>query len=116
MVTKLKDNFGYIKYIQEEMKKNLPDWQEAGASFEDQINNNFQINFEFLENKVSFVKDRGLLELRIFIRDNPIGLGYLLFNSILDIIPEQDKKWRTAICTELVDYYIHFLKSYFIRK
>lgn len=115
MVTKLKDNSGYIKYIRKKMKLSLPTWKEVGVNYENQIHNNFQIDFEFLENRVSFVKDRELLELRMFSGEKPIRLGYLLYNSILDFVPEQDQKWRTTVCVELVDYYINFLKSFYIK-
>ena len=85
MVKKLKDNIGYITYIRGEMKKSFPDWHEMDAVYENQPNNNFQI---------SFVKD---------------------LNSILKSIPEQDSKWKLTLCTELIDYYMTFIKKYFIR-
>jgi hypothetical protein len=110
MVTKLKNNSEYIIYIRNNMKKELPNWMEVGACYEKQINDNFQIDFENFDNKLSFVKDRGLLEIRIYKGDDTIGFGYLIYNSILFFIPEQDRKWRTTICTELIDYYINFLK------
>lgn len=121
MVTKLKDNSSYIKYIQNKIKESFPDWKEYGeAVYEGQINNNFGISYigkiiGYSDSiyKVSFVKDRGLLELRVYKGENPIGFGYLIYNSILEYIPDQDPKWRTSLCTELIDYYIKFLNLYF---
>lgn len=115
MVKKLKDNIGYITYIRGEMKKSFPDWHEMDAVYENQPNNNFQISFVKDLNKIHFTKDRGLLELSLFYDNNQIQLGYLIYNSILKSIPEQDSKWRLTLCTELIDYYVTFIKKYFIR-
>ena len=108
MVTKLKDNLTYIMYIRKEMKEEMPEWEEDGNAYEGQINNNFQIDFKYLDNNISFVKDRGLLELRFYKEDNPIDLS-CMYDSILEHIPNQDPKWRLSLCTELIDYYIDSL-------
>lgn len=121
MVTKLKDNLSYVEYIRKQMKENISQCKEHGESvYEGQTNNNFQIDFVgniqgYIDStyKVSFVKDRGLLELRIYHKDEPVYLGFLLYNGIMEKIPEQDKNWRLTICKELIDYYVAFLKSYF---
>jgi hypothetical protein len=123
MVTKLKDNLSYIKYIREKVKESFPDWNELGeAVYEGQINNNFQINFigniqGYIDSvyKISFVNDRGILELRIYDKEERVALGYLLYNLILEKIPSQDTKWRTSLCIELIDFYIYFLRKYFIK-
>lgn len=103
------------------MNERFPNWKEYGeAVYEDQINNNFQI--DYIGNiqgysdsvyKVSYVKDRGLLELKMYHKDEPLHLGFLVYNGINKSIPDQDPKWSLTICTELIDYYIEFLKSYF---
>lgn len=122
MVTKLKDNLSYIKYIQKSIKKIFPTWKECGeAVYEGQINDNFGIsyfgNISGYSNsihKVSFVKDRGQLELRIEDKkSNPVALGYLLFNYVLEKIPNQDLRWGPPLSTELIDCYIDFLKLFF---
>jgi len=115
MVTKLKDNLTYIMYIRKKMKEKMPEWEEKGVAYEGQINNNFQLDFKYLDNNVSFVKDRGLLELRIYYQNELVLLGYLLYNFILKKIPDQDPRWRLSLCTELIDYYIDFLKCYYER-
>ena len=69
MVTRLKDNLEYIKYIRNNLKESFPEWEEYGeARFTNEVNNNFQISFianafGFPDStyKVSFVKDSGLL-------------------------------------------------------
>ncbi len=112
MVTKRKDNLSYIKYIRKEMKVNFPEWIESGdAAYDKQINNNFQVDFEYKKNKISFVKDRGLLEIRVFIDNKQVGLGHSMYDLILNYIPDQDPKWRLSLCVELIDYYIDFLKK-----
>nr|WP_315152093.1 hypothetical protein [uncultured Flavobacterium sp.] len=122
MVTKLKNNLSYIKYIRKGIQENFHSWEEYGvAVYENQLNNNFQIDYSaFIQGyadsvyKISFVNDRGLLELRMYNkRDEQIDLGYLVYNSILAFIPDQDPKWRLTLCTELIDFYIDFLKNYF---
>lgn len=122
MVTKLKDNLSYIKYIREKVKENFPDWIEyEEAVYEGQINNNFQISYigniqGYIDSiyKISFVNDRGILELRIYDKEELVALGYLLYNLILEKIPSQDSNWRTSLCKELIDFYIDFLQKYFI--
>ncbi len=117
MVNKLKGNLGYLNYIRKKMKADFPDWKESGkAAYENQPNNNFQIDFEYKKNKISFVKDRGLLEIRIYKDNIQVGLGHSMYNSILDYIPDQDPKWRLSLCVELIDYYIDFLKNYFEKR
>ena len=122
MVTKLKDNISYIKYIQKSIKESFPDWKEYGEIvYEGQIHDNFGISY--IGNikgypdsiyKISFVKDRGLLELKIYDKNvNTADLGFLIYNGVSKYVPGQDKKWRLTLCTELIDYYIIFLKSYF---
>jgi hypothetical protein len=121
MVTKLKDNLDYVNYIRKRMKEVNPEFKEFGKTVcEGQVNNNFQIDFMghiqgYLDSNylVSFVKDRGLLELRIYHENIPVQLGLILYNGIIEKIPYQDKKWRLAICTELIEFYTDFLKSYF---
>lgn len=124
MVNKLKDNISYIKYIREKIKECFPDWKECGDTvYEGQINNNFQIKYignikGFVDSiyTVSFVKEREILELRVEDRNNnPVGLGYLVYNFILEKMPNQDLKWGFPLCTELIDFYIHFLQKYFIK-
>lgn len=122
MVTKLKNNLSYIKYIRKGIQENFHSWEEYGVEvYENQLNNNFQIDYSasiqgYADSvyKISFVNDRGLLELRMYNkRDEQIDLGYLVYNSILAFIPDQDPKWRLTLCTELIDFYIDFLKNYF---
>lgn len=124
MVTKLKSNLSYIKYIRNKVKDSFPDWKEENDTvYEDQINNNFGISY--LGNidgysdslyKVLFVKDRGLLELRIYSKEGYlIDLGYLIYNGIMSNIPSQNKKWPLELSCELIDYYMDFLKLFFKR-
>lgn len=121
MVTKLKDNTRYKKYIREKMKEYFPDWKEyENEVFERQPNDNFQITYSgniqgFIDSiyKISFANDRGLLELRIYHNEEQVDFGYLVYNSISEKIPSQDLKWRTSLCVELIDFYIHFLQKYF---
>jgi len=124
MVTKLKDNISYIKYIREKVEENFPEWNEyGGAVYKNQINNNFQVDYigsiiGYTDSvyKVSFIKDRGLLELKLYYQNNPVFLGYLISNGIIENISDQDKKWSLSICVELIDYYIEFLKFFFIKQ
>ncbi len=125
MVTKLKDDFEYIKYIKVKIKREFPQWKEYdNLVFEEQINNNFEISFiGYIDGYsdsnyiISFIKDRGLLELKIYDKKGKLlTLGYLLYNGIIEYIPEQDIKWRLTLCTELIDYYIYFLKRFFKNK
>lgn len=124
MVTKLKDNFSYIKYIRNKIMESFPEWKEYGeAVYEDQINNNFEIiylsnirGYSDSKYKISFIKDRGLLLLRIYDKNNAaIDLGYILYNSVIINIPDQNKKWPLELNIELIDYYINFLKLYFTK-
>lgn len=116
MVTKLKDNKEYIEYIRNKMKVFSAEWKEDGEPvYEGEPNNNFGISFKSELYKVQFIKDRGLLELRIYYNNEIIPLGYLLYNSILEKIPLQDSKWRTSLCIELIDFYIDFLRKYCVK-
>ena len=124
MVTRLKDNLEYIKYIRNNLKESFPEWEEYGETrFTNEVNNNFQISFianvfGFTDStyKVSFVKDRGLLELDIYDKNGSlINLGYLLYNGIIKQIPNQDGKWVLSLCTELIDFYINFLDSFYTK-
>lgn len=117
MVNKLKDNKDYIEYIRKKMKDFFPEWKEdENTVYEGQPNNNFGVSFKSDLYKAQFIKDRGLLELNIYYNNEPIPLGYLLYNLILEKIPFQDSKWRTSLCTELIDFYIDFLQKYCIKK
>ncbi|MFN6944821.1 MAG: hypothetical protein ACK4ND_07715 [Cytophagaceae bacterium] len=122
MVTKLKDNLSYIKYIQKKMKERFFEWKQYEEVAQGQINDNFRISYignikgyNDSQYRVSFVKDRGLLELKIYYKDEPVHFGFLLFNGIIKNIPDQDPKWRLTLCTELIDYYIDFLISFFFK-
>jgi hypothetical protein len=123
MVTKLKDNKEYIEYIRKRMYESIPDCKQSGEpTYEGQMHNNFQYNFQgnfenYIDSpyKISFVNDRGLLELRIYDKGEQVNLGYLLYNLILENIPYQDSKWRTSLCVELIDFYVDFLKKYCTR-
>ena len=120
MVTKLKDNREYILYILQKMNVFFEEWEEiSNTNNQLEFNNNFQISFigsvkGYSESiyKVSFVKDRELLELRLYYNNEIIPFGYLLYNLIIEEIPSQDSKWRTNICEELIDFYISFLQKY----
>ncbi len=115
MVTKLKDNKEYIEYIRKKMSYFFAEWEEDGTTVYEESNNNFGISFKNNLYKIRFVKERGLLELNIYYKNDIIPFGYLLYNSILDKIPSQDSKWRTSLCVELIDFYICFLQKYFIK-
>lgn len=123
MVNKLKDNLSYIKYIREKMKEYFPDWKDCEeAVYEDQINNNFQINYigniqGYIDSvyKISFINDRGALELRIYNKEKQVDFGYLIYNLISEKIPFQNSKWRTSLCVELIDFYVYFLQKYFTK-
>ncbi len=113
MVVKLKNNLEYVTYIRESVNKQFCSWDELSVKYEGEINNNFQITFTFLDDRISFVKDRECLELVIYNDDNLVPLGYLLYNLVRIYIPSQDEKWRLSICVELIDCYIYFLKLYY---
>lgn len=116
MVNKLKDNKDYIEYIRKKMKDFFTEWKEdENTVYEAQPNNNFGISFKSDLYKVQFIKDRGLLELNIYYNSEPVPLGYLLYNLILEKKSFQDSKWRTSLCTELIDFYIDFLQKYCIK-
>lgn len=115
MVKTLKNNLDYIKYIRQRMNEIFPEWEEINVEYKVQANDNFGIYFKKDLYKVQLLKDRGLLECKIYFNEEPIRLGYLLYNSILDYIPEQNPKWRLSICIELIDFYVEFLKRYFFR-
>ncbi|HEX3009609.1 MAG TPA: hypothetical protein VHO90_18540 [Bacteroidales bacterium] len=92
------------------------DWKEDETTvYEGQANNNFGISFKNDSYEVQFIKDRGLLELKIYYKNELVPLGYLLYNSILEKNPSQDSKWRTRLCVELIDFYLYFLQKYFIK-
>lgn len=113
MVTKLENNIKYIDYIRKEMKHYFSDWvEDLNTVYEGQPNNNFGISFKSDLYKVQFVKDRGLLEFKLFYNEEPIPFGYLLYNLIHEKMPNQDSKWRTELCVELIDFYISFLEKY----
>jgi hypothetical protein len=113
MVTKLKDNLEYIKYIRKKIKGKFIGLEECGeTAFEDQIHNNFSISFKKEIYRIQFVKDRGLLELRIFRDNSLVDKGRDFYDSILENVPDQDKKWRLSICIELIDYYVVFLTQF----
>lgn len=95
------------------MKKVLPEWKEDGVVYEGQINNNFQIDFKLFDCKISFIKDRGILQVGYYKLNNYVSIGNIIYDSILKMIPDQNPNWRLSICTELIDYYINFLKQYF---
>jgi len=123
MVTRLKDNLSYIEYIRKKVKDKFPEWKEFSVAFEGQPNNNFQINYTgkiegYYESvfKLSFTKDRGLLELRLSYQNNPVFFGHLISNGIIENIPSQNKKWPLGLCVELIDYYIEFLELFFRKK
>jgi len=121
MVKKLKNNHSYIKYIENKIKGKFPEWKQySEAVYKGQINNNFQIDYignirGYTDSvyKISFVKDRDMLELRIYYQSTPVHLGHLISNGIIKNIPDQDKKWLLSICVELIDYYIEFLELFF---
>ena len=113
IVTKLSENKEYIEYIRKKMKDFFIEWkEEEGSVYEDQPNNNFGISFKSDLYKVRFTKDRELLEFKIYNNNEPIPLGYLLYNLIAEKIPFQDSKWRLSLCIELIDFYIYFLQKY----
>jgi len=112
MVTKLKNNLEYIKYIRKKMNENLPEWNEDTADYEGQPNNNFGISFVKNSYKFQLIKDRGLLEFNLYIKGKGVYIDNL-YNSILEEIPEQNAKWRLSLCVELIDFYIVFLKKYY---
>ena len=124
MVKNLKNNHSYIKYIENKIKKKFPEWKQySDAVYEGQINNNFRIDYignirGYTDSvyEISFVKDRGLLELRIYHQSAPVHLGHLISNGIIQNIPDQDKKWILSICVELIDYYIEFLELFFEKR
>jgi len=116
MVTKLKDNLQYIVYIRKKIQENFLEWEENSVAYEGQPNNNFGISFKKDLNKIQFIKDRGQLELNLYYQNEFVRLDNDFYNSILEHIPEQDPKWRLSICTELIDFYIDFLKCYYERK
>ena len=116
MVTKLKNNSEYLEYIRNGMKENFSNWKESTASCLGEPNNNFQISFVKELYKIEFIKDKGLLESNIYFNNELIRLGYLRYNEILEKIPIQENRWRLSVCTELIDFYLDFLKSYFFRK
>lgn len=111
MVTKLKDNISYIRYIRKQMSKSLPEWKEDNVAYEGQPNNNFVISYKKDLYEIKLVKDRGLLELNIYNNEEPIRISTTLYNSILDNIPDQNPSWRLSLCVELIDYYINYLKK-----
>lgn len=121
MVKKLKNNHSYIKYIENKIKEKFPEWKQSReAVYNDKINNNFQIDYignirGYTDSvyEISFVKDRDMLELRIYYQSTPVHLGHLISNGIIKNIPDQDKKWLLSICVELIDYYIEFLELFF---
>jgi hypothetical protein len=98
-------------YIREKMEEHLPEWKENEFAYDGEINNNFYINFQYLKNKISFIKDRGLLELNFYYQNEQVHFDCDMYDSILKYIPEQNSKWILSICTELIDYYINFLKN-----
>jgi len=115
MVTKLENNSEYLQYISKAMINKFSEWSESNVSYLIEPNNNFQISFVKDEYNIEFIKDKGLLEFKLYFKNEPIRLGYFHYNEILQKIPEQDKKWRFSICTELIDYYMSFIEKYFIR-
>ncbi len=94
------------------MNENLPEWREDDAGYEGLPNNSFQIDFKLLDNKAQFIYDRGDLFMNIYNLDGLINKGEGFYNSIIEHIPSQDPKWRLTLCTELIDYYIDFLKNW----
>ena len=110
MVTKLENNKEYIDYIRNRMEEELPYWEEKGLRYKNQINNNFQIDFMWKNKELSFIKDRGLLHVNEYGANNRSCIGNLIYDSILEYIPFQNPRWRLSICTELIDYYIDFIK------
>ncbi len=92
------------------MTEFLPDWTEDKAAYEGQPNNNFGISFKKDDFKIQFIKDRSLLEISIFEKDESVKLNDL-FSRIIEFIPDQDSQWRLAICVELIDYYMEFLRK-----
>lgn len=115
MVTRLKNNTEYTEYIRKGMNDNFSDWNELTLSYLGELNNNFQISFEKAFYKIEFIKDKGLLECNIYFNNELIRLGYLHYNTIFKKIPSQDSTCRLSICTELIDYYVDFVKNYFLR-
>ena len=116
MVTKLKDRRSYIKYIRKMIKEVFPAWEETESAYEELPNNRFYINFKYLNNKIIFVSERADLFLDIYDFDNLINKGDNFYDLILENIPGQDSRWRLSLCTELIDYYIEYLKVYFKNK
>jgi hypothetical protein len=112
MVTKLKSNEEYILYVRKKITENLPKWKELTAKFEGQPNNNFVISFRKETDKVEFIKDRGLLEMKIYLDDKMIDTNEL-YGLIGENVVGQSPNWPLSICKELIDFYVSYLRNHY---
>jgi hypothetical protein len=116
MVTRLKNNFEYIKYIRRKIKDAFPLWKEFLCEYEELPNCAFEIAYKYNSIDIEFIKHKSDFELRIY-KNNTYPSNFSWENDIhkriVDSIPDMDREWYCTPCVELVDFYINFLKERF---
>ncbi|MBP5318938.1 MAG: hypothetical protein J6Y77_06020 [Paludibacteraceae bacterium] len=108
----MKDSKEYVEYIKKSVKTTFPKWKELFSGNED-ANGRFGVIYVYNKIEIEFVQDRGGLEL-VLSKNNkePINFSWEdIKQGILKEIPDQDHKWFCSTCTELIDFYINFLKD-----
>ena len=114
MVTRLKNNFEYIRLIRERINKTFPSWKEFLCEYEGLPNGAFGIAYKYNTIDIEFIKHKSDFELRIY-KNNKYPSNFSwekdIHKGIIDSIPDMDPEWYCTPCVELVDFYINFLKE-----
>jgi hypothetical protein len=101
-MVRLKNNEEYIGYIRMKMHSTIRDMVEIDTVYEGEPNNNFQIDFYHLDDRISIIKDRGYLGLEIKRNSKNIEINFL-----------DERINNMYLSVESIDYYIDFLKRFY---
>ena len=102
-MVKLRTNKEYATCIQEKLLSKFNDIKVLGVYIDNLPNNNFVIEFQYNDDIISFIKDRGYLGL-----DLKHNCQYVNFRDI-------DEKINNLILSvDSIDYYVIFLEKYYM--